>query len=73
MSREIEHEAPPRSEIEGMTGAEIAEEYGVCNKIANRWLREKGLYEPRRDRAGNSSDLAQKLLEADPDDIGGES
>jgi hypothetical protein len=63
--------APPRSELEGLSVTEIMDEYEVARTTSTRWLAARGLYEPERSTAG-TSELGRKLLEMDPDELGGE-
>jgi transposase-like protein len=66
----LRKDAPPTEELEEYEGvSEVAREYDVGADCAARWLRERGLYQPDRSRAGASSPLAQKLIDADPDEV----
>lgn len=68
--REHKLPVPSKSEVEGLTKAEIAEKFDVSPTTAANWQSEHELYDAERESAGLSSPIGQQLVDMDPEDLG---
>jgi len=67
--RPKERDIPPRDELVGKSLAEIAEEHDVSVHTAQGYRHRRGLSKTTRQAAGKCSEIGQKLLNADPDEV----